>query len=72
MRDAPGDFAERAQSLGLELALARGRERARQFPQRQAQRFEFGRPAARRSTGGGQGLMAADQRGPAHELVDRA
>ena len=72
MRDAPCDFAERAQPLGLEFALARGCEGVRQFAQRLAQRFEFGRPAARRSTGGGQGFMAADQRGPAHELVDGA
>ncbi len=72
MRDAARDFAERPQSLGLELAFARRGESGRQFAQRLAQRFEFGRAAAERATGGGKGLVAPDQGGPTHQLVDRA
>src|SRR2546422_11087325 len=68
VRHTARHFAERAQALGLELALPGRGERGAQLAQGLPQRLEF-RSAARRQADR-QPLVAADQLGPAAPLVD--
>ena len=68
VRHPPRHFAERAQTLRLELAVAGGLERSGELAQRLAQRLELRCPAARRRAR--QRLVATDELRPSDQLVD--
>ena len=68
MRHAPCHFAEGAQALGLELALACGGQGRGQLAQCLAQRFEFRSAAC--GWAAGQRLIPANELRPADQLID--
>ena len=68
MRHPLRHFAERPQTLRLELALAGRLQRGGQLPQRLAQRLELRCPAADRSAR--HRLVATDELRPTDQFVD--
>src|SRR5947207_3441907 len=72
MRDAPRTFPVRAKPLGFSCTKARCLERGRHLAHTNTQSRELRSSLRRQLVWRWQGLSLADQRGPAHELVERS